>query len=277
MACRHALQIAEIVRMICDEAESGQFRKQTLLALATTSKIFSDPALNIIWRDQDSLVPLVKIMPNTLWGERQSDAGVVVYLRRPIAASDMPRLLFYSVRVRSLNMEYTKKKTLHPEFLKALDLSLPQSFMPKLSHFAWTPKKDEVLSIIRHFMNPEIRQITLELGKHGASLSILPYISSSCPLIRNFTLGVGTQPRSIPFISEAVCGWHHLTDLSIPNLDQAGFTHVARLPSLKRLSLCFAKDTTLYPRTSFLGRLSPRSNPCLFVAKRLVSALASSE
>ncbi|KAF7354656.1 hypothetical protein MSAN_01379200 [Mycena sanguinolenta] len=259
MACRHALQIAEIVRMICDEAESGQYKRrfEALLALATTSKTFSEPALNIIWREQDSLVPLVKCMPDTLWQERQTETGVVVYLRRPIAASDLPRLLFYSVRVRSLDMEYTKKKALHPEFLRALDLSLPQSFMPKLSHFAWTPKKDEVLSIMRHFMNPEIRKITLELGKHSASLSILPYITSACPFLSDLTLNVGTQPRFIPFISEAVCGWHHLTDLSIPNLDQAGFTHVAQLPSLKCLSLCFVKDMTLYPPDFLSGSTFP--------------------
>ncbi|KAJ7196883.1 hypothetical protein B0H12DRAFT_637606 [Mycena haematopus] len=268
MACRHALQVTEIVRMICDEAadqprypKSPQC-KRTLVALATTAKIFSDPALNILWRRQTSLVPLVKCMPNTLWEERRADEGVVVHLRRPIATSDMPRLLFYSVRVRWLDMQWTDD-TLHSQFLKALDMSLPQSFMPTLSYFAWTPKKDDVLSIMRHFLGPEIREVTLELGdrEHGANsvanLSILPYIRSSCPFVSAFTLGGGIHVRYIPFLSEVVCGWQQLTDLSMPNLDQAGFMHVARLPSLTKLSLRWAKDTTLYPPDFLFGAPFP--------------------
>ncbi|KAF8173841.1 hypothetical protein K438DRAFT_2023368 [Mycena galopus ATCC 62051] len=263
MACSHALQITEIVRMICNEATPDS---QTLLSLATTSRTLSDPALDVIWRKQTSLVSLVKCMPDTLWEERRIGAGVIVHLRRPVATSDLPRLLFYSVRVRILEMRYLniKHEILHPEFLKALDMSLPQSFMPRLLHFSWTPKKDDVLSIMRHFLGPQIREIDLELGEHVANLSILPYIRSSCPLISEFCLGVETDAHSIPIFSEVVCGWQHLTDLSIPDLDEAGFTHVARLASLTRLSLCFAQDTTLYP-PDFLSGLTFPALEYLFI------------
>jgi hypothetical protein len=73
-ACLQALQINEIVRMICDQAEAADVESysppHTLLSLARTSRIFSDPALDLIWREQSSLVPLVKCMPDTLWEER---------------------------------------------------------------------------------------------------------------------------------------------------------------------------------------------------------------
>ncbi|KAF8173840.1 hypothetical protein K438DRAFT_1850115 [Mycena galopus ATCC 62051] len=256
MACLQALQITEIVRMICDETSShwlySRLEYKTLLSLAITCKIFSEPALNLIWREQTSLVPLVKCMPETVWKERQVGAAVVVCLRRPIATSDLPRLLFYSLRVRRLDLDrfYTiDKKTVHPGFLKALDMSLPQGcFMPRLSHFSWHPQKAEGLTIMRHFLGAQIRELDLGLGDHIADLSILPFIRASCPLISELLLGLGgeTNPHAIPLISEAVCGWQHLADLSIPNLDQASWTHIARLPSLTSLSVGFAKDTTLY-------------------------------
>ncbi|KAF7331042.1 hypothetical protein MVEN_02444500 [Mycena venus] len=262
MACSQALQITEIVRLISEEAdtESWYIPPITLVSLATTSRIFSDPALDLIWREQRSLVPLVKCMPDTLWEERE---GVVIHLLRPIASSDMSRLLFYSVRVRDLSMDDPigrgKRGTLHPEFLRALDLSLPPHlFMPKLSHFSWVPKKKEVLSIMRHFLGARIRKIDLGFGEHSMNLSILPFIKYSCPLISEFDLRVQTDPYSTPLISDAVCGWQHLTDLSIPNLDEAGFMHIARLPSLSGLNLRSAKDTMLpYPPEFLTGSSFP--------------------
>jgi hypothetical protein len=136
----------------------------------------------------------------------------------------------------------------------ALDLSLPaQVFMPRLSYLSWSAKKKEVLSIMRHFLGPQMREIELELGDNVAGLSILPYIRSSCPLVSDFTLGVKNTPHSVPMISDAVCGWQHLTNLSIPNLDKVGFMHAAQLLSLTRLTLSSAKDTALLHPPEFLS------------------------
>jgi hypothetical protein len=65
------LQIPEIVRSIVNmlarnEAISG---RQDLLALATVSKIFSEPALELLWAAQDSLLILIKTLPQDLWND----------------------------------------------------------------------------------------------------------------------------------------------------------------------------------------------------------------
>ncbi|KAF8173820.1 hypothetical protein K438DRAFT_1980693 [Mycena galopus ATCC 62051] len=262
-ACRRALEIPEIVRVICGEAdESSSFEPQTtLVTLARTSKIFTDAALDVVWYEQRSLVPLVKCMPETLWeqrGVRSQGTGVVIHLRRPIISSDLSRFLFYSVRVRELDLRFLSKYgpgRVHSDFLRALDMAMPAQAFPKLADFAWSPKKKDVLSIMRHFLGSRIRKIHIEL-EDVAMLSILPLAKTSCPHLSEFDLGVSTTQMSVfvvTAVSDAVCGWHHLTDLSIPNLDEAGWTHVSQLPFLTSLSLSFVDDTTSIHVPKFLA------------------------
>ncbi|KAJ7983058.1 hypothetical protein DFH06DRAFT_715021 [Mycena polygramma] len=266
-ACLRALQIAEIVRMICDQARVTWSSSQTtLVSLARTSKIFSDPALDALWYEQHSLVPLAKCMPDTLWEEQgRKKRNIVIHLRRPITSEDMSRFLFYSVRVRQLEMRnLSTYGAVHHDFLRALDMASPvQGCMPRLSIFSWSPTKKDPLSIMHHFLGSQTRKIVIELGDETAGLSILPYIKSSCPLVTTFDLYLDTDPQSVSprSISDAVCGWPHLVDLSIPNLDKAGFTHISRLPFLANLSLYSAKDTASLHLPDFLaGRTFPVLN-----------------
>jgi hypothetical protein len=76
------LQIPEIVRSIVNmlarnEAISGRL---DLLAVATVSKMFSEPALEWLWAGQDSLLILIKTLPQDLWNE-SGDGKVLVGLR----------------------------------------------------------------------------------------------------------------------------------------------------------------------------------------------------
>ncbi|KAF7354655.1 hypothetical protein MSAN_01379100 [Mycena sanguinolenta] len=258
-ACQRALGLPKIVRIICGEADE-EWRlgpQTTLVRLATTSKIFTEPALDVIWHDQTSLVPLIKCMPETLWevrGVRGEKAGVVIHLCRPIISTDLPRFLFYSARVRDLDLRHTFQYRLgivHPDFLRALDMSMPAQSFPKLSHFAWYPKKKDVLSIMRHFLGPRIRTIDLRLDD-TAMLSILPFVKASCPLVSDFNFGASPDRISLPLVatvSDAVCGWRHLASLTVPDLDNTAFMHVAELALLTDLSLTFVNDKSVNPST----------------------------
>ncbi|KAJ7123200.1 hypothetical protein C8R44DRAFT_785528 [Mycena epipterygia] len=246
-ACSRALQIIEIVHMICDEADTGShyYPQKILFSLATTSRMFSGRALDNIWREQRSLVPLVKCMPDTLWEEKGQGVGRTIHLRRPIMSTDLPRLLFYSVRVETLHINgFSKHGIVQTEFLKALDMCLPpRVFMPRLSDFSWTTDKKVVPSFVHHFLGPQSRKIRLSLGDSIPTLSLLPYIKSSCPLLSEFDLTVAVNPIAIRLISDAVCGWQHLKDLSIANLDKTGFLHIASLSSLTKLNLHSVKGS----------------------------------
>ncbi|KAJ6579560.1 hypothetical protein DFH09DRAFT_330703 [Mycena vulgaris] len=251
-ACSRTLQITEIVRMICDEADTGWLGpKQTLVTLARTSRIFSDPAFDNIWREQTSLAPLVKCMPDTLWEEKGVGSKRVIHLRRPIMSTDIPRLLFYSVRIKELTLEsQSYYGTVHTDFLKALDMCLvPYVLMPKLSQLTWSPEMEEApeSSFVHHLLGRQSRKIDLDLFNSPSALSLFPYMKSSCPLVSDFRLIATVDPVTIPMMSDVVCGWEQLQILTIGNLDKRGFIHVARLPALKQLHLGPVKNTGLLP------------------------------
>ncbi|KAJ6498835.1 hypothetical protein C8R45DRAFT_1093132 [Mycena sanguinolenta] len=244
-ACKRVLEIPEIVRIIV-----GEFwlPKTTLVRLATTSKIFTESALDLIWFDQTSLVPLVKCMPETLWEVRGQGSSSILHLRRPIISTDLPRFLFYSARVRSLTLRGSNYRfgTVHPDVLRALDMALHAQCFLKLSEFSWSPKKKDVVSIMRHFLGNRIKKIDLQLDD-TAMLSIFPFAKASCPSVSNFSFRLATTVERISLhlvfaISDAVCGWQNLTCLAVPDLDRAAFTHVAELPLLTNLSLTFVDD-----------------------------------
>ncbi|KAJ7721340.1 hypothetical protein DFH07DRAFT_932835 [Mycena maculata] len=253
-ACSRALQIPEIVHMICLEADAklAYLRQHTLPSLARTSRIFSGSALDLIWRELESLVPLIKCMPETLWEERTEGSGPrtakCIHLRHPIMSTDIPRLLFYSVRVKSLYIHSDiRYGSVHLEVLQALDLCLAnQVLMPALSDLVWAPAKKELQTFGHHFLGPSSRQIDIRLDNSRPSLSLLPYLKTSCPLLYDVRLSLTATPLTVRLVSDAVCGWQHLKELAIPALDQPGFIHVSRLPSLTKLSLYCVNGPGLY-------------------------------
>ena len=41
----------------------------TLAALAGTCKVFLEPTLNVLWRTQRTLAPIIRTLPETAWSE----------------------------------------------------------------------------------------------------------------------------------------------------------------------------------------------------------------
>ncbi|KAK7053776.1 hypothetical protein R3P38DRAFT_3343241 [Favolaschia claudopus] len=252
-ACHRALGIQEIVRLICYDLP-----KKNLALLARTSKTFTESALDLLWWEQWTLAALVKCMPEDVWEQRGTrSTGIVVHMQhllRPITSTDLPRLLYYSVRIRQLELVYVSQ-SVHHELLSALDMALPaQNFMPKLVQFVWAPNKKDGLSILRHFLGPRIRKLHLSLPT-TAGLSVLPFVKTSCSRVSDFDLALPSNSRNfIPLISDAVCAWGSLTELSVPNLDKAGFIHAAQLPSLKKLGLCSVDEASPLHLPEFLTK-----------------------
>ncbi len=63
------------------EAPNG---RRSLSRVARTCKAFKDPALDVLWRDLDSFVPLIALFPNILMKRsRRPGLGLVRVLRKP--------------------------------------------------------------------------------------------------------------------------------------------------------------------------------------------------
>lgn len=74
----NCLKISEILTVIIEHAYSDPDSRpviatRTLVALALTCKTFLEPALDRLWHEQQTLVPLVKTLPVDAWSEVEGD------------------------------------------------------------------------------------------------------------------------------------------------------------------------------------------------------------
>jgi hypothetical protein len=64
----HCLQIAEITPLIMAFLVQDENRgARGVLPLLKTCKVFYEPALDILWRDLDTMAPLVMCLPGDVW------------------------------------------------------------------------------------------------------------------------------------------------------------------------------------------------------------------
>ena len=65
------LEVFDIVKLIFEAVRDNPSRiaSQTLLSLAVTCHVFHDVALDTLWFEQTSLVPLLKVLPCSFWKE----------------------------------------------------------------------------------------------------------------------------------------------------------------------------------------------------------------
>jgi hypothetical protein len=66
-ASARTMSISELRQEIFQLVDRKRSRKKTLLALAVTCKLFTGPALDLLWRELDSFAPLIRCLPPSLW------------------------------------------------------------------------------------------------------------------------------------------------------------------------------------------------------------------
>lgn len=77
----HCLYIEDIVASIfefvlydvCSRYRKGSYDKRSILALVKTCRTFSVPALQVLWKNLFSPVPLLLTMPDDLWEVEEAD------------------------------------------------------------------------------------------------------------------------------------------------------------------------------------------------------------
>ncbi|KIK21402.1 hypothetical protein PISMIDRAFT_681337 [Pisolithus microcarpus 441] len=108
----HCLRITEILHLIfgylVDEKVTntnvaGAIRHKDIAGLARTCKAFMDPALDILWRTQSSLSPLIMCLPAQFWTLTVDQKDGVVSLMQEPSQEDWLTLKGYSRRIRAFN------------------------------------------------------------------------------------------------------------------------------------------------------------------------------
>ncbi|CAL1695410.1 unnamed protein product [Somion occarium] len=106
--------------------------RKTLASMARTCKLFSEPALNLLWERQNSILPLLKVLPT--FRRNENDAYSIV---SPISPEDWERFQSYARRIHIFI--YSSSKSIHSSVFACLAQARGDApLLPSLRHIVWT-------------------------------------------------------------------------------------------------------------------------------------------
>ncbi|KAJ7192025.1 hypothetical protein GGX14DRAFT_596483 [Mycena pura] len=230
-----SLQIEEIR---C-EIVSRVHHDASLAVLAQTCQLFQDPALNILWRKQETLYHLARCFPSDLVIEEDSpdlSGRKRMRLLRPIVATDWERPLFYSHRVRHFIFDGPKYPVdLSDWIFSVLSLSLPGEYVfPNLESLDWSPSED-CFPFIRLFLAPSVSSLSVNFPNSPSCLSLLSALSQKHSSLTAIAFkGQGVDNGYISLFANNLT---HIETLDVPGLDWSALQHLSRLTTLRSLRL----------------------------------------
>ncbi|KAJ7746131.1 hypothetical protein DFH07DRAFT_1038550 [Mycena maculata] len=246
-----ALEIVELVENICahlgpaDLVSLKTDATRDLALLARTSTIFLNPALDVLWRSQDSLVHLLRCMPHDLLvipevGPPRRHVRTIappIRLRRPILPTDWERPLFYMCRVKFFSMGNPARIS---DVLDVFGQCPPAQYVfPNLEKLWWHEPPFKHFSL---FFTPRLTSI--RLFDVEADFSVVSNHILRCTHLKSVVLCVKrgdydpAARSSWPFSSIVRC-LTHIEDLHVPEIDSTAMEHLAQLPCLKGLHFSY--------------------------------------
>jgi hypothetical protein len=234
-----------------ERLEEGR-QRGSLAALAVVCRQLSPMALDVLWKNMNSVLPLFLCMPQDLWNwedhwlpNHYSVRQLV--LTRPIHPSDWDRVLFYAPRIRSLQprtpgARSTDPRTIiHHDSIPTLLASLPSlQLLSNLRHVALYTSRMfcGVPSLMRFLPGRKVEHVHLECVCSTLDLS---FLMASGRTIRRLDIVKGSARCTFdvlkPQLFHALTFMDHLEMLSIPSLDSRTLEIVSNLESLQELDL----------------------------------------
>ncbi|KAJ6550437.1 hypothetical protein DFH09DRAFT_1168881 [Mycena vulgaris] len=289
-----SLRIPEIIWHICSHLNPvPRAGAADLAALARTSNIFYDPALDALWWEQDTIMNLMRCMPG-VWETLTPSPGFLslflnlvgrpVSATRPIVASDWDRVKRYSHRVKSLKCLDNDGLALTRVF-EAIQLGAQDGpLLPNLRHFSWNHSDKHLLPFIDLFLGPNITIFGIGSVEHNAHYSVLANVAHRYPALFGVYIGrldpdyedqsddedhdgdstdkEGSGPRPTDGdLSTFVCALTAPQFVDVGTLDLAALTHLGGLATLRILT------TTLPASISFPSASNGTLFPHLQMAK----------
>ncbi|KAJ7442703.1 hypothetical protein B0H11DRAFT_1881713 [Mycena galericulata] len=231
-------EIVHIVVSYIDPAFVAGANAQ-LAALARTSKIFHDDALNMLWRHQDTIANFVKCMPDDSWEEEIIRYQRTIRFRRPVVVSDWERPLHYAHRLRSLEISSRDAK-LSTVYQVIRENYLDTFLLPNLQSLSWGGYMGNLdFNYINLFLGPRITSVYLDHIESDLHLSLLPTLTRRFPALAEASVLLDFHPddEARSRVSSFVRGLQNVRSLTISHLDLASISHLGHLPTLRCLRL----------------------------------------
>ncbi|KAG2036393.1 hypothetical protein BDR03DRAFT_959938 [Suillus americanus] len=223
----------KIFQLVHDTPADSMGNK-TLLALALTCKSFSGLALDLLWQNLDGFEPLIRCLPQSLWGWGPGLGARKLVFRRIMTFDDWSIFRKYNHRVRSLRTRpiLTVAGT---EIWRALSCPpFPLPLLPNLTSLTWDLDAPDIFLYIWLFVTPKLARLNIATRTFGPSEhSILSFISMLCPSVSHFNFSSFADSEDT---STALQCWPHLTSVTTRRVSEAAILHLFKLPSLRVLT-----------------------------------------
>ncbi|KAJ7643112.1 hypothetical protein DFH06DRAFT_602450 [Mycena polygramma] len=266
-SCWH---VPEILQMILEQLGQSRAGDTALARLAVVCRRFHHPALDLLWRQQYSLVPLLKCLPG-VWSGSDDSFSLICDLDVALNPLDWTRLLSNAARIRRLTL-YPIRREMR-EAVEFLAMSMPvDCLLPNLEYLAWSPDDFGLFPYVRLFVGPKLRSIELAMNGPGSHLSILPWLASRYPLLESVELFSSSEFMASNFsrrkaISTMVHKLSNVRHLTVSGLDTPAMRHLASLSSLQSLivdvidDLIFSSDLSVPAAFPALRKLTIGNAP----------------
>ncbi|KAG6835651.1 hypothetical protein H0H93_016114 [Arthromyces matolae] len=289
--------IPEIIQHICNAVyftRDGTIDYFTDLAsLAKVNQGFRSWAVELMWTDLDSAIPLLLSLPKNLWkfDKEQYDYPCLVFTRDP-TQEEMEEFFKRSQCIRHLTLPHrlrgssTMLKQLPPsEFLleapmiyRVLSNAAVAPLFPNLVSLT-VPEPSSIFEPLYRHLPPNLSALYIQhpfkLGLRLDSTPLMEHIATYHSLLLNLS-AVGMPPHQA---DKLICALPRLRHLSVLYVRTPGFLHIASLSTLESLQMQFDERLPfdLLGESPFPSLRSLTSScSSLVVAIKLVHKLACS-
>ncbi|KAJ7165695.1 hypothetical protein C8R43DRAFT_1165272 [Mycena crocata] len=241
-----ALRILEIIELICLDVR----RRPTYASLARTCRDFQDPALNLLWRDQDTLTHLLQCLPSALWEtiveESATHRGRFIQtfasrlilfasvtariltssqkITGKVQPKDWDRPLEYARRIRSLELYHYRGEgpgLPSADVFETISSTFPLSQLcPNLRYLEWRSPSEELFPYLCLLAGPKLTGAHLIVPRGNFS----DISNSSLQLVRHT-------------LSTIAMSFDRIEHLALNAINGAIFHRLAHLPALRSLDL----------------------------------------
>ncbi|KAI9461743.1 hypothetical protein HD554DRAFT_2290368 [Boletus coccyginus] len=182
----------EAAKKLLDTIAESPNGRRSMSRLARTCKAICEPALDVLWRELDSLLPLISLFPSNIMKKaRRPGLG----LAKAPNAEDWDRVLAYGERVR--RVAYIESSpSVSPSVFAVIAENRPVPYvLPHLQTLIWRVDTAAGLERSTLFLNPELQSLILEVGSRIPQLGA--YLVNVCSHTQ-LTAFSFTSPTSLP-------------------------------------------------------------------------------
>ncbi|KAJ7613396.1 hypothetical protein FB45DRAFT_842767 [Roridomyces roridus] len=248
------LGIPEILSNICELIPNDTERdlhcldsgtNHTLAALARTCRAFQNPALDVLWNSQFTILNVIRCMPEDIWewtdeelDEDDEDEEVSpIALKRPVFPEDWERPLYYARRVRHFALGDEHVPSACYDILR---VSLPaEHLFPKIETLQLYTTQSHVFPNYPLFLGPRLTTLHLGVCQSVVHLTMLLDLATQCPRLQEVTIRCSELEPSPQLQAFSFVAIHlkELRSLNVPCLDGPSLDHLSGLASLEFMAL----------------------------------------